>query len=172
MQSHPFADHRGLLWQKVQRRLLESCLNFFTLVLLAAQTAFSKCNVLGWNVRVCFFYVSLETSVRMARVPLRRSALRSSWWSCPISGPHPCTWQTNSVRVSGGRNWDVCLKTKSHDHMLDVICGWRTAFKLTAAVFLCSFIQHAWHRQWWDDNPRGVQTCKPPLSSVDKEMQF
>lgn len=78
-------------------------------------------------------YVSLETSVRMARVRLRRSALRSSWWSCPISGPRPCPWRTNSARASGGRNWDVCLI--SHDHMLNIICGWRTAVKLTVVLF-------------------------------------
>lgn len=108
MQSHPLADHRGLLWQKVQS---ESCLNFFTLGL-------RKYNV-SWDKMSEFALLFLETSIRTARVRSRRSASRSSWWSCPISGPHRCTWWRTSVSASGGRNWDVCVLkqiTQSHAH--------------------------------------------------------
>lgn len=103
----------------------------------------------------------------MVRVWFRRSALRSSWWSCPISGPRPCTWQKSSVRASGGRNWDVCLTTY---HMITCSTLSPADAQPLNYVFLSSFIQHAWHRQRWDDNPRGIQTCKPLLASMAKKM--
>lgn len=49
-------------------------------------------------------YASIETSIRMVRGLSRRSALRSSWWSCPTSDLQHWTWQRNRERLSGGKN--------------------------------------------------------------------
>lgn len=157
MQSHPFADHRGLLWQKVQ---LTVAWTYHLLPLWPALEA-DKMSDFALSVYFCrnfckngdgtveeigfeeFLVVMSHfrpPSLHMTeeqRESLRREKLRCAPWT-QITWAHA----RHDMRLTRRSYTDSC-------------------------VFLRSFIQHARHRQRWDDHPGGVQTCKPPLTYVD-----
>lgn len=82
--------------------------------------------------------VFTETSVRTTTGRSRRSASRSSWWSCPTSGPRRCTWPRSSVRASGRRNCDVCVCRSEHMPAIILIHlrqSWQRRVCLSAVLF-------------------------------------
>lgn len=84
------------------------------------------------------FSAFTETSTRTTTERWRRSASRSSWWSCPTSGPRRSTWRRSSVRASGRRNWDVCVCRGEHMPAIILIHlrqSWQTCVCLSAVLF-------------------------------------
>lgn len=71
---------------------------------------------------------------------------------------HMTEEQRESVRKEKLRC--VCLQNRAHAcHCLNSPPSELTAARLS----VCSFIQHARHRQRWDDNAGGIQTCESLL---------